>query len=252
MDRIHVTLPDGKSVEVRPETRIDEIIDSAGLKKNVIAAKVDGRAVDLKHAVEKDCALEWISLDSAEGLDILRHSAAHLMAEAVQSLFPGTQVTIGPTIEDGFYYDFKRAQSFTPEELESIELRMQAIAKSNLKIIREEMAKEKAIELFRGLGEDYKVAILEEIPDQIVSLYRQGEWVDLCRGPHVPSTGVLRAFKLTGVAGAYWRGDEKNEMLQRIYGTAWPTTQALKEHLARVEEAKKRDHRKLGQELGLF
>ena len=252
MDRIHVTLPDGKCVEVRPETRIDEIIDSAGLKKNVIAARVDGRAVDLKHAVEKDCALEWISLDSAEGLDILRHSAAHLMAEAVQSLFPGTQVTIGPTIEDGFYYDFKRDKAFSPEELEQIEKRMQDLSKANATITREEMPRVQAIELFRKMGEDYKVEILEGIPDETVSLYRQGDWVDLCRGPHLPSTGWVKAFKLTGVAGAYWRGNEKNEMLQRIYGTAWDTRENLKDYLRRVEEAKKRDHRKLGQELGLF
>lgn len=252
MDRIHVTLPDGKSVEVRPGTRIDEIIDSAGLKKNVIAAKVDGRAVDLKHAVEKDCALEWISLDSAEGLDILRHSTAHLMAEAVQSLFPGTQVTIGPTIEDGFYYDFKRDKAFSPEELEQIEKRMQELSKANATITREEMPRAQAIEIFRKMGEDYKVEILEGIPDETVSLYRQADWVDLCRGPHLPSTGWAKAFKLTGVAGAYWRGNEKNEMLQRIYGTAWDTRENLKDYLRRVEEAKKRDHRKLGQELGLF
>jgi threonyl-tRNA synthetase len=252
MDRIHVTLPDGKSVEVRPETRIDEIIDSAGLKKNVIAAKVDGRAVDLKHAVEKDCALEWISLDSTEGLDILRHSTAHLMAQAVQSLFPGTQVTIGPTIEDGFYYDFKREKAFSQEELEQIEKRMQELARADFKVTREEMPRTQAIELFREMGEHYKVEILEGIADDTVSLYRQGDWVDLCRGPHLPSTGWVKAFKLTGVAGAYWRGSEQNEMLQRIYGTAWDTRDNLKDYLRRVEEAKKRDHRKLGQELGLF
>ncbi|HET8917141.1 MAG TPA: threonine--tRNA ligase, partial [Candidatus Binatia bacterium] len=199
-----------------------------------------------------DCSLTWVSIDSPDGLDVLRHSTAHLMAQAVQSLFPGTQVTIGPTIEDGFYYDFKRDRAFTPEEIEKIEARMEEIAKSDLKVSREEMPKSQAIELFRGMGEDYKVAIIEDLPDENVSLYRQGDWVDLCRGPHVPSTGAIKAFKLTGVAGAYWRGNEKNEMLQRIYGTAWPTKQALKEHLRLLEEAKKRDHRKLGQELGLF
>jgi threonyl-tRNA synthetase len=174
------------------------------------------------------------------------------MAQAVQSLFPGTQVTIGPTIEDGFYYDFKRDRAFTPEEIAQIETRMEELAKANLIVTRQEMPKSQAIELFRGMGEDYKVAILQELPDERVSLYRQGDWADLCRGPHVPSTGAIKAFKLTGVAGAYWRGNEKNEMLQRIYGTAWPTKQALKEYLRLVEEAKKRDHRKLGQELGLF
>ncbi|HEY2920607.1 MAG TPA: threonine--tRNA ligase [Candidatus Binatia bacterium] len=249
---MHVTLPDGKSVEVRPGTRIDEIIASAGLNKDVIAAKVDGCPVDLKHALEKDCALELISPGSAEGLDILRHSTAHLMAEAVQSLFPGTQVTIGPTIEDGFYYDFKRDKAFSPEELEQIEKRMQELSRANVTVTREEMPRAQAIEMFRKMGEDYKVEILEGIPDATVSLYRQGDWVDLCRGPHVPSTGAIKAFKLTGVAGAYWRGNEQNEMLQRIYGTAWDTRDNLKDYLRRVEEAKKRDHRKLGQELGLF
>ena len=252
MDSIHVTLPDGKSVEVERGTRIDEIAPSASTDGNIIAAKIDGRPVDLSRRLDNDCSLAWVSIDSPDGLDVLRHSTAHLMAQAVQSLFPGTQVTIGPTIEDGFYYDFKRDRAFTPDEIEKIEARMEEIAKSNLKVTREEMPKSQAIELFRGMGEDYKVAIIEDIPDEKVSLYRQGDWVDLCRGPHVPSTGAIKAFKLTGVAGAYWRGNEKNEMLQRIYGTAWPTKQALKEHLRLLEEAKKRDHRKLGQELGLF
>jgi threonyl-tRNA synthetase len=252
MENIHVRLPDGQTVEVRRGTRIDEIGSGHRTDGDIIAAKVDGRPVDLNRPVEQDCSLEWISIDSPDGLDVLRHSTAHLMAQAVQSLFPGTQVTIGPTIEDGFYYDFKRDRAFTAEELETIEARMAEIAKSNLKVSREEMPKSQAIELFRRMGEDYKVAILEEIPDETVSLYRQGDWLDLCRGPHVPSTGAIKAFKLTGVAGAYWRGNEKNEMLQRIYGTSWPTKQALKEHLRLLEEAKKRDHRKLGQELGLF
>jgi threonyl-tRNA synthetase len=252
MDSIHVTLSDGKSVEVRRGTRIEELASAVRIDGNIIAAKVDGRPMDLSRLIEKDCSLAWVSIDSPEGLDVLRHSTAHLMAQAVQSLFPGTQVTIGPTIEDGFYYDFKRDRAFTPEELEKIQARMEEIAKSNLKVTREEMPKSRAVELFRGMGEDYKVAIIEDLPDERVSLYRQGDWVDLCRGPHVPSTAVIKAFKLTHVAGAYWRGDEKNEMLQRIYGTAWPTKQALKEHLRLLEEAKKRDHRKLGQELGLF
>jgi threonyl-tRNA synthetase len=252
MENIHVRLPDGQTVEVRRGTRISEIASANRANGQMIAARVDGRPVDLNRPVEEDCSLEWIFVESPDGLEVLRHSTAHLMAQAVQSLFPGTQVTIGPTIEDGFYYDFKRAEAFTAEELERIEARMEEIAKSNLQVAREEMPKSQAIELFRRMGEDYKVAILREIPDEIVSLYRQGDWLDLCRGPHVPSTGAIKAFKLTGVAGAYWRGNENNEMLQRIYGTAWPTQQALKEHLRRVEEAKKRDHRKLGQELGLF
>jgi len=252
MDSIKIALPDGKSVEVGRGTRIDEIAAAAGMNGNVIAAMVDGRPVDLSRPLENDCSLAWVYADSPEGLDVLRHSTAHLMAQAVQSLFPGTQVTIGPTIEDGFYYDFKRDRAFTAEEIAQIEARMEEIAKANLTVTREVMPKRQAIELFRGMGEDYKVAILQDIPDEIVSLYRQGDWADLCRGPHVPSTGAIKAFKLTGVAGAYWRGNEKNEMLQRIYGTAWPTKQALKEHLRLLEEAKKRDHRKLGRELDLF
>ncbi len=252
MDNIQVALPIGKTVEVRRGTRVADIGAMAGITNQVIAARVDGRPVDLSRELVHDCTLDWITMESAEGLDVLRHSCAHLMAQAVQSLFPGTQVTIGPTIEDGFYYDFKREQSFTPEELEQIEKRMEEIAKLNLKVSREELPKIQAIDLFRRLGEAYKVAILEALADETVSLYRQGEWVDLCRGPHVPSTGMLKAFKITGVAGAYWRGDEKNEMLQRIYGTAWATKQELKEHLRLLEEAKKRDHRKLGRELDLF
>jgi threonyl-tRNA synthetase len=252
MENIHVKLSDGRTVEIGAGARIRELANSLGVNGNVIAAKLDGAPVDLERALSKDCALDWIPLDSPEGLDILRHSTAHLMAQAVQSLFPGTQVTIGPTIEDGFYYDFKREASFTPEELEKIEDRMRELSRLDLKVTREEMARQKAIQLFRKLGEEYKVAILEGIPDETVSLYRQGEWVDLCRGPHVPSTGIIQAFKLTSIAGAYWRGDEKNEMLQRIYGTSWPNEKALREYLALLEEAKKRDHRRLGKELGLF
>jgi len=210
MESIHVKLPDGKVTEVASGAKVGELAASLGVNSNVIAAKIDGTPVDLERALSRDCTLDWIPLDSSEGVDILRHSTAHLMAQAVQSLFPGTQVTIGPTIEDGFYYDFKRDASFTPEELQKIEDRMRELARSNLKVIREEMPRQKAIQLFRKLGEEYKVAILEEIPDETVSLYRQGDWVDLCRGPHVPSTGVIRAFKLISVAGAYWRGDERN------------------------------------------
>ena len=252
MKNIKVKLPDGKTTEVAPGLRIQEIASSQGINNNAIAAKIDGAPVDLDRALSRDCTLEWIPLNSPEGMDILRHSTAHLMAQAVQSLFPGTQVTIGPTIEDGFYYDFKRDQSFTPEEIEKIEARMHELAALNLKVTRAEMPRESAVQLFHRMGEEYKVAILQEIPEETVSLYRQGEWIDLCRGPHVPSTGIIRAFKLTGVAGAYWRGDEKNEMLQRIYGTSWPTEEALREHLRLLEEAKKRDHRRLGRELDLF
>ncbi|HEX9787511.1 MAG TPA: threonine--tRNA ligase [Candidatus Binatia bacterium] len=252
MDSIHVSLPGRQSVDVRSGATVREVVSSTGIKKDVIAAKLDGRPVDLSRALESDCTLEFIAPDSSEGLDVLRHSTAHLMAQAVQDLFPGTQVTIGPTIEDGFYYDFKRGEAFSPEDLERIEKRMQELAKANLPVNREEMPRAAAIEMFRKMGEDYKVEILEDLPDETVSLYRQGDWVDLCRGPHVPSTGAIRAFKLTGVAGAYWRGSEQNEMLQRIYGTSWHSKDALKEHLRLLEEAKKRDHRRLGRELDLF
>jgi len=252
MEKIQVKLPEGKIIEVASGQKIQEVASSQGINRNVIAAKLDGAPVDLNRALSRDCSLDWISMNSPEGVDILRHSTAHLMAQAVQSLFPGTQVTIGPTIEDGFYYDFRREKSFAPEEIEKIEARMRELATLDLKVTREDMPREKAIGLFRGLGEEYKVEILREIPEETVSLYRQGDWLDLCRGPHVSSTGVIRAFKLTGVAGAYWRGDEKNEMLQRIYGTSWPTEEALREHLRLLEEAKKRDHRRLGKELGLF
>lgn len=252
MEKIQIKLPQGKIIEVTSGQKIQELASSQRVNSHVIAAKMDGAPVDLDRALSRDCSLDWISMDSPEGVDILRHSTAHLMAQAVQSLFPGTQVTIGPTIEDGFYYDFRREKPFAPEEIEKIEARMRELATLDLKVTREEMPREKAIELFRRLGEEYKVEILREIPEETVSLYHQGDWIDLCRGPHVPSTGVIRAFKLTGVAGAYWRGDEKNEMLQRIYGTSWPTEEALREHLRLLEEAKKRDHRRLGKELGLF
>ncbi|HTM07930.1 MAG TPA: threonine--tRNA ligase [Verrucomicrobiae bacterium] len=252
MENIQVKLSGGETVQVPAGSKLRELASSLGVNGQVIAAKLDGAAVDLDRALERDCALDWIRLDSEDGIDILRHSTAHLMAQAVQSLYPGTQVTIGPTIEQGFYYDFKRDRPFAPEELEAIEKRMREIAGKNLKVTREEMPRKEAIELFRRMGEDYKVEILKDIPEETVSLYRQGEWVDLCRGPHVPSTGVIRAFKLTGVAGAYWRGDEKNEMLQRIYGTSWPTESALKDYLKLIEEAKNRDHRRLGRELDLF
>ena len=252
MNKIRVTAPGGETLEAAPGTRAGEIGPLPSGGRRIVAAAVDGAAVDLTRPVLEDCAVEWIPLDSPEGIDILRHSTAHLMAQAVQSLFPGTQVTIGPTTREGFYYDFKRDKPFNPEEIEKIEERMRELARQDLSIAREELPRDEAIELFRGMGEDYKVEILSDIPDDTVSLYRQGDWVDLCRGPHLPSTGFIQAFKLTSVAGAYWRGDERNEMLQRIYGTAFPSRKQLKEHLALLEEARKRDHRKLGRELDLF
>ena len=251
MDSLHVTFADGSAVDVRPGTRVVELAASAGAK-NLVAAKIDGQVVDLNRVLEKDCAVEWVAPESADGLDVLRHSTAHLMAQAVQSLFPGTQVTIGPTIADGFYYDFKRDQAFSPDDLELIEKRMQELVKANLKVVREELPRAEAIELFRKMGEAYKVEIIEGIAADKVSLYRQGDWVDLCRGPHVPSTGSLKAFKLTSIAGAYWRGDSRNEQLQRIYGTAWANKKDLEAYLKRIEEAKQRDHRRLGPALDLF
>jgi len=188
-----------------------------------------------------------------EGLEVIRHSTAHLLAQAVQQLFPDAQVTIGPVIEDGFFYDFALDRPFTPEDLEAIESRMRELADADLEISREVMDRDAAIEHFRALGEHYKAEIIEDIPgDEPISLYRQGDWMDLCRGPHVPSTGRLKVFKLTGVAGAYWRGDAANAMLQRIYGTAWPDRKSLKQYLHRLEEAEKRDHRRIGRELDLF
>lgn len=251
MDSLRVTFLDGKSVEVQAGTRVVELAAAAGAK-NLVAAKIDGQVVDLDRRLDKDCAVDWVVPESADGLAVLRHSAAHLMAQAVQSLFPGTQVTIGPVIENGFYYDFKRDQPFAPEDLELIEKRMQELAKANLKVVREEMARNDAIELFRKMGESYKVEIIEGIPGETVSLYRQGDWVDLCRGPHVPSTAAIKAFKLTSIAGAYWRGDSNNEQLQRIYGTAWANKKDLEGYLKRIEEAKQRDHRRLGPVLDLF
>ena len=255
MNNIRVTVPGGETVEAVPGIRAGEVRASGAAApdgRRIVAAAVDGAAVDLARPVTEDCAVEWIPLDSPEGIDILRHSTAHLMAQAVQSLFPDTQVTIGPTTQEGFYYDFKRDKPFTPEEIEKIEERMRELVGQDLSIAREELPKAEAIELFRRMGEDYKVEILSAIPEETVSLYRQGDWVDLCRGPHLPSTGFIQAFKLTSVAGAYWRGDENNEMLQRIYGTAFPSRKELKQHLALLEEARKRDHRKLGKELDLF
>ena len=242
-------------------TVADQVGDSAGNPKlqdlsrrapQAIAAQVNGKVVDLSSPLITEDA-EPILPSSPEGLEVLRHSTAHLMAQAVKRLFPAVQITIGPVIKSGFYYDFKHAGSFTPEDLERIEAEMRSIVKENFAVKREEVSRDDAVHLFREMGEHYKAEIIESIPgDEVLSLYRQGEFVDLCRGPHVPSTGRLQAFKLTSVAGAYWRGDEKNEMLQRIYGTAFATPKELRQHLALLEEAKRRDHRRLGRELDLF
>ena len=248
---ITIQMPKGERRAVAPGAVVRELVSPN--RKDVIAVKVNGKVVDLSHPLETDCELEFISLASVEGLDVLRHSCAHLMAQAVKRLFPSVQITIGPVIENGFYYDFKHERAFTPEDLEQIEAEMRKIVAENFPISREEIARDDAVRLFRSMGEDFKAEIIASIPgNEVISLYRQGEFVDLCRGPHLPATGNIPAFKLTSVAGAYWRGDARNEQLQRIYGTAWASQKDLDVYLKRLEEAKKRDHRRLGQALDLF
>jgi len=224
--------------------------------KRAVAAMIDDdgtpRVVDLSRPLDHDCTLRPVAADSDAGLEVLRHSCAHVMAQAVQRLFPGTQITIGPVIKDGFYYDFRREDPFTPDDLERIEAAMAEIVQEDLRVDREVWAREEAIAYFREHGEHYKAEIVDGLPDATVSVYRQGEFLDLCRGPHLPSTGRMGAFKVTHVAGAYWRGDARNEQLQRIYGTAWATPKDLQAHLRRLEEAKERDHRRIGQALDLF
>ncbi|MEZ5571422.1 MAG: threonine--tRNA ligase [Halioglobus sp.] len=250
-----ITLPDGSQRSFNQPVTVYEIAADIGpgLAKAALGGVVNGREVDTSFAIEQDATLAIITDQDDAGLEIIRHSTAHLLAMATQELFPGVQVTIGPVIEDGFYYDFATGHNFTPQDLEKIEQRMEELAKSDLPVERLVMSREKAIEHFRNLGENYKVQIIEALPEgEEISLYRQGAWGDLCRGPHVPSTGKLGAFKLTKVAGAYWRGDSSNEMLQRIYGTAWASRKQLKQYLTRIEEAEKRDHRKIAKKLGLF
>ena len=252
---MNVQLPDGSIREVPENATIADVAASIGrrLAKDAIAGKIDGKVVDVSAPVPEGAKVEIVTPKSEEGVDTIRHSTAHLMAMAVQELFPGTQVTIGPVIEHGFYYDFGTDRPFTDEDLRRIEEKMQEIVKRDLPVKREEWSRDEAIAMFEKLGERYKVEIIQAIPgDEQLSVYRQGEWFDLCRGPHVPSTGRLGAFKLTSVAGAYWRGDSRNAMLQRIYGTAWADKEQLEAHLKQVEEAKARDHRKLGKELDLF
>ena len=250
-----ITLPDGSQRQFdNPVTVADVAADiGPGLAKAALAGKVGDRLVDTSYLIEDDAELAIITERDEDGLEIIRHSTAHLLAMAVQDLFPGAQVTIGPTIEDGFYYDFAYERAFTPEDLEAIEKRMAELADADLNVERLVMDRDEAAEAFAKLGEEYKVEIIKELPEgEEISLYRQGEWMDLCRGPHVPSTGKLKAFKLTKVAGAYWRGDSNNAMLQRIYGTAWANKKALKQYINRMAEAEKRDHRKLGKKHDLF
>ena len=256
MKQITVTLPDGSAEARQSGETVGEIIASQGgdTLASAVAARVNGQMVDLSHPVDEDASIEVIDITSADGLGVLRHSISHIMAQAVQDIFDGVKVTIGPSIEDGFYYDFEYSDTFTPEDLEKIEKRMREIVSANHPFVRTEMSRQEAVSFFEGRGESYKVELINDLPDDVadVSLYTQGGFVDLCRGPHVPSTGMIRAFKLLNVAGAYWRGDEKNKMLQRIYGTGFATREDLEEYLRVIEEAKKRDHRRLGRELDLF
>ncbi len=252
---LHITLPDGSVRSFEAPLSVHDVAASigTGLAKAALAGKVNGKLVDTSYVLDADADLAIITGKDAESLDIIRHSTAHLMAYAVQELFPGAQVTIGPTIEDGFYYDFAYERPFTPEDLAAIEAKMTELVKRDIPVERFELSRDDAVKYFLDLGEKYKAEIIQSIPaDEVLSLYREGDFTDLCRGPHVPSTGKLKVFKLMKVAGAYWRGDSNNEMLQRIYGTAWVNKEDLKDYLYRLEEAEKRDHRKLGKQLDLF
>jgi threonyl-tRNA synthetase len=250
-----ITLPDGSHREYPQPVTVADIAASIGpgLARAALAGRVNGKLVDTSFRVEQDAEVAIVTDKSPEGIEIIRHSTAHLLAQAVKELFPEAQVTIGPVIESGFYYDFAFKRGFTEEDLAKIEQRMHEIAKRDYPVSRTVMPRDEAIGFFRGMGEEYKAKIIEDIPaGEHISLYRQGEFIDLCRGPHVPSTGKLKAFKLMKVAGAYWRGDSRNEMLARIYGTAWTSKEALDAHLHQIEEAEKRDHRKIGRNLNLF
>ena len=250
-----ITLPDGSKRQFDNPVSIIDIANDIGpgLAKAAIAGKVNGRMVDASYLIDEDVELAIITSTSDEGLEVIRHSTAHLLAQAVKQLFPAAQVTIGPVIEDGFFYDFAYQRAFTPEDIEAIEKRMTELARQDISVTRSEKSRDQAISFFKAMGEDYKAEIISGIPaDETLSLYEQGDFIDLCRGPHVPATGYLKAFKLTKLAGAYWRGDSNNEMLQRIYGTSWANKKELKQYLHRIKEAEKRDHRKLGKALNLF
>lgn len=254
---IKVSLPDGSVREYEDGASPFDVAKSISnsLAKKALAARVDGELRDLMRPLEGDASIEIVTANDADGLELIRHDAAHVLAQAVQELYPDAQVTIGPVIDDGFYYDFAREEPFSTEDFEKIERKMREIVDADYPIIREVWAKEDAIETFKKIGEDYKAQIIDDIipPGEPITVYKQGEWFDLCRGPHLPSTGKLpKAFKLMKLAGAYWRGDSKNEMLQRMYGTAWANEKDLKAHLTRLEEAEKRDHRKLATQLDLF
>ena len=250
-----ITLPDGSQRQFDQTVSVHQVAADigAGLARAALGGKVNGQLVDTSYLIEQDSELAIITAKDDDGLEIIRHSTAHLLAQAVKSLFPDAQVTIGPVIDDGFYYDFAYQRPFTPEDFKTIEKRMAELAKADIPLTRSTKSRNQAIEFFSGLGEKYKAEIVGDIPDDAdISLYQQGDFIDLCRGPHVPSTGHLKAFKLTKLAGAYWRADANNEMLQRIYGTAWGNKQQLKDYLTRIEEAEKRDHRKIAKQLDLF
>jgi threonyl-tRNA synthetase len=251
----NIKLPDGSVKHFEAPLTVYDVAHSIspGLAKAALAGRINNRLVDTSYLIESDCSLVILTEKQEESLEVIRHSTAHLLAQAVKSLFPAAQVTIGPVIEDGFFYDFAFERPFTPEDLERIEAKMQELVKANYPVTRRELSRDEAINYFKGLGEEYKAKIIADIPtDEVLSLYKQGDFEDLCRGPHVPATGFLKAFKLTKLAGAYWRGDSNNEMLQRIYGTAWADKKSLADYLFRIEEAEKRDHRKLGKSLELF
>ncbi len=254
MNTVILTLPDGSNISIeKGRTGYDAAgAISKGLQKAALAVKIDGKPTDLSHKIEDNASFEVITIASHEGKNIFWHSASHLMAQAVKRLYPEARYTIGPAIETGFYYDFDIPESISVEDLEKIESEMKKIVEEDLEVVREEVPHDDAIRLFESMGESYKVEMLREMDGASVSLYRQGEFVDLCRGPHLPRTSCIKAFKLTSVAGAYWRGDEKNKMLQRIYGIAFPDPKELKKYLDLLEEARQRDHRKLGRELDLF
>ncbi len=255
MERIEVRFPDGTTQSFPKGTLLKDILADPAMRgkaADVVTARVDGVLLDLRAPLNKGGLLEWADISSRDGLEVLRHSTSHVMAQAVQSLFPGAKITIGPAIREGFYYDFDFDQSFSPEDFPRIEGKMKEIIDRDLPLVRKTVSREEALRLFQERGEPYKRELIEDLPDSEVTLYQQGDFIDLCRGPHLSSTGKIRAFKLTSVAGAYWRGDERNKMLQRIYGTAFPSAEALEKYVSRLEEARRRDHRKLGRELDLF
>ncbi|MEG1501518.1 MAG: TGS domain-containing protein, partial [Clostridiales bacterium] len=252
---LSVKLPDGSQKNYPEAVSASEIAGelSRSLAKKAVAAKVNGRTVDLSLPLEGDIDLELLTFEDEDGKTVFRHSSSHILAQAVQKLFPGTLLGIGPAIKDGFYYDFDSSHIFTQDDFAAIEKEMSAIVKANLPFVREELSREKALALFDAKGEKYKLELINDLPeDAAISIYQQGDYIDLCAGPHLPATGMVKAIKIMSVAGAYWRGNEKNKMLQRIYATSFADKKELADYLFRMEEAKKRDHRKLGAELGLF